>query len=372
MKKIITLIDPGLHGRAGHHFDLIFGLSRALSMRGYSIRVFANERCDRFVMDKLAGHAEVRATLKTNPYMNQRFMGEEFYMRYQSSLVARDLGRIPRSDLFVFPNLFLEQFIALSSVSRKQAVMGVFHLPVNWPVDTLRTMWQRAFRSTPRTDSDTKIGVFERELLLDYESVLQKDGLNISKLPVPFDGYKRTRAPGSLTRVAVLGHQRQYKNESLRELVPAILDAGFELIMQDSSESIKFVDRYDDRLKVVGYVEDLSDLINEADAVILPYEKQWYRLNGSGIAWKAVACGVPMIGPGGTSISGLIRTYANGAVFHGTSARDMVGALQRVAADYRRVAAAAELARVEWSRSNSLERFVDEVEEFCLRGGVAG
>jgi glycosyltransferase involved in cell wall biosynthesis len=208
------------------------------------------------------------------------------------------------------------------------------------------------------------LGIFEPELLIEYEALLSKPNLPISIFPIPFEGIKVISPRKIMNSVAILGHQRRSKSMHVGDLIKGLVDLDFNVNFNDSSEKIKINNTIADKIKSYGYVEDLSEIITQSDAVILPYDKDFYRYNGSGVAWQSISSGVPLVAPAGTSISRMLSIYNNGVLFYNNSSESILNAVVEMKAKYDSISHHSYEAMIKWRAINSIDNFIELIENF--------
>lgn len=360
----IFLIDPGLINNVGHHADIDFKLLKALVDKNHEVTIFSNEKITSDLLIKFEKYAKIIPLHKSFPYTDQQYFGELFHHQVQSHLIANELKQIPPADLYLFPSLFLDQFNALSSLPKSQKIIAAMHLPPSWPRESVKNIWQSAFAKTNRNRENLILGVFEPELYIEYEALLSKPNLPISIFPIPFEGNKAISPRNQMNSVAILGHQRSSKSLHLEDLIKGLIKLDFNIHINDSSEKIKFLNNRINKIKSYGYVDDLGKIIDLSDAVILPYDKNFYRYNGSGIAWQSISSGVPIVAPAGTSISKMLSTYNNGILFYDTSSESILNAVIDMKSKFNAISNQSYEAMVKWRATNSIEKFIEFVEKF--------
>lgn len=360
----IFLIDPGLINNVGHHSDVDFKIVRALVDKNHEVTVFSNEKITADLFSKFEKYAKVIPFHKSFPYANMEYFGEHFHHRVQSHVIESELKRIPTADLYLFPSLFLDQFNALSSLSKSQKIIAAMHLPPSWPKESVKNIWSSAFAKTNRNKENLILGIFEQELLIEYEALLSKPSLPITIFPIPFEGIKAISPRKLMNSVAILGHQRSSKSMHLGDLIKGLTELDFNVNFNDSSEKIKITNNMVDKVKSYGYVEDLGEIIAQSDAVILPYDKNFYRFNGSGIAWQSISSGVPLVAPAGTSISKMLSIYNNGVLFYDNSSKSILNAVVEMRSNFNSISNYSYEAMIKWRVINSLDKFIEIIENF--------
>jgi Glycosyltransferase len=204
------------------------------------------------------------------------------------------------------------------------------------------------------------LGVFENELFLEFERLLPAGEFKLTKFPIPHDGVAPRRRT-ALATVGILGHQRHTKGLGrLQQNVDRIAQLGFRVIVQDSQEtSVEELASGNPAVSRYGYIDELPSLINECDALLLDYDTEMYRRGGSGIAWEAIASGVPLIVPNGTTMSMLVENYQCGLKFAQNDPEAPFRALQKARESYDELAGNALQASEKFRSIHGTKKFVD-------------
>lgn len=357
----INIFDPGLLGYAGHHADINFRLSRALRALGNEVVLYAAQSFRSSDAD-----IDVRPVFRVSPYWAvshyhlRGSMGSASAFEMSSDDVLSIVAQAPPADVSIFPTLFACQANALASLMpRLRRVSAIIHTPPDWRNAYASLYWREAFRRLESHASALTIGVLERELLLEYESLLESRALSVRPLPIPHDGFVKSSSAGSPPRVGVLGHQRGDKGLGrLNDLVVALRAQGYGVVLHDSSGTVQAVGN-DRGLMVFGYEKDFHAVLRYCDVVVLDYDLDAYRFNGSGIAWECIASGIPLVAPLGTSISRLLQQHRCGSTFVGSNLASLLESLKEVLDSYERFASDAHRARTQYHGVNGTERLAE-------------
>jgi glycosyltransferase involved in cell wall biosynthesis len=292
------------------------------------------------------------------------------YFEESSQVFATELRRIEFGDVLLWTTLFPYQLRGLGLLGPDLPKSFLFfHNAPGWGHPFGEELWHKAFQSLPPSASRLHFGVFEPELFLEVERLLPLGEFRLERFPIPHDGAP-PRQRAALGTVGILGHQRETKGlQRLRENVERITQMGFRVIVQDSQEAVmdEVTAGIDGALRF-GYVDDLPALVSQCDALFLDYDTRMYRFSGSGIAWEAVASGVPLVVPAGTTMSRLVEGYGLGARFSAADPEDRFSALSRVKARFREFSENAMKAATAFRSRNGTARFVDSVIQGISQG----
>lgn len=362
---VINIIDPCMITNAGHHADINTRLARELIRRGHKPVIYANKKYE----SKLAD-IDVRPVLSHNAYDIVPRMAEQTannspvnVFHGASAIFEGELSRIKPGALTVFPSIFAYQLYAISSPRLSMgAVIGGLHNQPNYNNPNGDVFWKMALIRAGSKSSSLKLGVFESELLLEYERILPSNALEIAVFPIPYDGADPAKRSDRLEMVGLLGHQRVEKGlGNIFDVVNKCLALGLHVTLQDSSEKLQKLMTPNARVNIFGYVESMGSLIAQCDVTLLDYSSEIYRFSGSGIAWESLASGVPVLAPKGTSMSSMLRAYDTGATFCAADPNFKFKALEAMRLDYKSHAARAHAAQQRFKEKNGIKRFVDLV-----------
>lgn len=215
------------------------------------------------------------------------------------------------------------------------------------------------------------------ELARDYESLARQP---FGVLPIPFRGELISpigRRPGEPLRLAYLGEARDEKGFPL---LPGLMDGLYEeylrsgrvrLLVQANVSAPQYNPRSAaslDRLKryPAHYVElfgldaplspeDYYSLVSQADAVLLPYDRDRYRACSSGTLAEALAGGRPAVVPARSWMSAQLPP-GGGEVFH--DAASLLDAVSRVIEHYDEYRRCAETHAPSWRSAHSPDALV--------------
>jgi len=120
-----------------------------------------------------------------------------------------------------------------------------------------------------------------------------------------------------------------------------------------------------DKLVVFGRVPQIGKLMQACDVVLLNYDPVVYRFIGSGISWEALACGVPVLAPLGTTVSRTLREYETGATFGSYNPDSLYQELDAMKATYADHLIRARKASEKFNSVHGTTKFVDQILAAC-------
>jgi hypothetical protein len=367
----ISLLDPGLLDRRGHHLEWDLRIVDELTSLGHRVEVFAHRRAGPKVIESFSGRAELSPLFRVFPYAGTGAIdpvaGELCFFLDGASVLAEDLRRIGECDLWLWPSLFAPQLCACSMVAPAARISGCIHVDPAFQAVNGRMWWRYAFLTAERARLRASIGVTVPQLQEEYARLAPAGRIEL--FPVAHDGAPAGMRKTGLTRIGLFGHQRADKGAALLpELVSRLLRDGFEVVLHDSGGLVRAGNA--PGLTVLGYVPFLPEEIAKCDLVVVPYDPTIYRSRGSGIVWDAIASGVPLIVPSGTAPSRLVDETGAGKTIDALSVDAICRAIIDVRQNYERVATAAFEASRRWQATHGVKRFVAAMLRDTLRSDL--
>lgn len=356
----IHLLDPGLQGRAGHHFDLDLRLARQLTAHGHEVRVHAHASVHDEVRQAFESVAPLEPLFRSGPYLRPQqldpYAGELMAYQTQTRMLAEDLHALASADVWLWPTLMAAQLKACAEVRARALVAGCLHTPVVSEEYPNGTMWWRdALVAANHAQLRLRLGAFEPEHRYEYLP-LTTDGA-FEMFPCYFEGVPAQAARTDMRTIGFFGQLRVEKGESLiPALVESLLPRGYQLVVQSSGRTMALPDH--PGLKTLDFVPNLADEIARCDLVVLPYLPNRYRRKSSGVLMDALASGVPAVVPFDTTLGRWIDRTGAGTQFVRPDVAQVLAAIDQARAHFPRIAQAAFQTSVMWRSRHGFDRFV--------------
>ncbi len=352
----VSILDPGLAWLKGHHFDVDLRLCRALAQRGHEVSLhgFGEPQPELVEAARAAGFA-IAPTFRAHTYATvpEGETPERAYRRLVDATIE-DLRTVPTADLWFWPTLTPFQLMAAiwRDVPARQAGAAWFTPRMPHPFGA--RCWARAARRLAPDPSAFTVAVYDGLVRDHYRTF--SGGLPIQVAPTPHDGAPKARRATELKRIGFFGHQRRQRGVNLLpEIVDALLDQGFEVVMQDSGGSLKRTEPHPG-LTELGYVADFAVEIGKCDLVVCPSNWADYVMNPSGVVSEAIATGVPVVFPSGCLPADIAARFGCGIFFHDATASAVLEAIEDARRDFASHAARAEAASTAWRAVNGSDR----------------
>jgi len=357
----ITIVDPGLIAKAGHHLDIDQKIINVLS-EGNNLKVLAPKVCEPQVINILERSSVVIPKITHIAYsdIDDTSTAEDEFDHFTAT--SKDLTDLlvdisKQTDFFIFPTLFPAQLHACAAAKIKVPIAGCIQLNSNFQsIHIGDALWKIAYEAAKDAGLKINIGAFENVHLGDYQSIFN---LRVNLFSVPYGG-KPSNEPGSILKtIGILGHQRQEKGASIFDLlVGSLIRDGYSIIVQDSACQIK---AKHPSIKDFGFVEDLGELIRECDLIILPYLADRYRVRGSGILWEAIANGVPILCPAETALSKNLEDLGIGSTFQVLGADSIANKVRECGKNYPYLSSQANKVAHKWGDNNGVIKFIESL-----------
>jgi len=387
----VVLLDPGLQSAIGHHYNLDLGLVGELRRLGVSYRLFVHKGVTPSLAERLGAephfdfHPYVRASLdKYIADFDDYFsLNERAYVDLLSLSEKADL-----SDALVVIHtatnrmlLGIARWLSASGLppsSRLAIVLPhVSGLADDGTLSLDATLYRHAFN---------QLRVHGRQIALMTLSELQaREFQMLAELPVEVMPYPNPasvwvrnrvlpkRPMRSKRRILFCGEATPRKGfhlltDIIRAVGAARSDVEFAVQLNgwqsDSARMAEFQKfaraRYDTKT-ITGFVDEdgYYQLVEDADAILLPYQSLVYRKGTSAVFEEAMYLGKPAIVPPETMMAQQLRPHPDaGLVANAHDAAAFARAVLALAADYPRFAAGAAAAGQAWRARDGMDRFI--------------
>ena len=361
----INIIDPGMINWAGHHADINLRVAQNLQNRGNLVKIFADKH---FLYNDTK--IRIEPFFNNGPYKIKKKIQQvgaiddqiEAFL-IEANIFSESLKIIDSADITFFPTLFHYQLLSIGF--RHQHLGKIFGCIHSGPSKSNMVdfeLWRIALNSV-RSNADLRLGVLETELGDAFDELFSSSSIKFERFAIPHDGAHDETFENGLMTIGILGHQRPDKKiELIPSLVSNITKLGFKIIIQDSlpNSSIKF-GKENPNIEFFGHVESMGKLIKRCSIVLLNYDYDVYQTQGSGIAWEALASGVPILAPKGTSVGKLLRKFSCGEVFDSSNSESVYTMLILMQNNYKQYLIDAQKAKEKYHLKHGTRRFVDYI-----------
>lgn len=363
----INILDPGLKGKAGHHYDFDRKLARYLVDAGHDVHVYGHVAVDPEIAERIGSGAAVSRLFRAFPYDPSEgvdyYAGELVQFELQSSVLAEDLKAVRNADLWIWPSMRAQHLNACVRGGVKVPIVGCVHEDPGIDVRSVDAMvWRLALLWAHHTGLRHTIGAVEPELRHRFMSILPE--ARFALFPHPYDGPPIDQPKSELKRIGFFGQQRAEKGARLMSrLFDRLLPDGYEIVFQDSAGVPKQLEH--PQITALDFVDDMTSYLRDCDLVVLPYDVAAYRIRGSGMLTACLSLGVPVVGPFGTIPGHTIEQFNVGPLFTQTRSEAIYAAIKVADQNYERYAANAFRAAHHWSKRHGVARYAEALLAFA-------
>jgi glycosyltransferase involved in cell wall biosynthesis len=387
----VVLFDPGLQSAIGHHYNLDLGLVGELRRLGVPYRLFVNQR----VTPDLAERLGAEPSFIFHPYLrssDDRYIRDfEDYLGLNEQAFS-DLktlsGAVDLSDSLVIIHTVTNRMLwgvarwlasgGLPSSSRLALVFPhVSGFAEGQPLSWEATFYRHAFnRLRPH------LGQVMLLTLSDLQArefgMLAEAPIEVMPYPNPASVWRRGHAVGKRParpkrRILFCGEATPRKGfHLLADIIRSVGSArsdiefavqlnGWQSDNERMNEFQKFARARYDTKTITGFIDEEGyyQLLEHADAILLPYQSLVYRSGTSAVFEEAMYLGKPVIVPPQTMMADQLGPHPDaGLVADGYDAAAFARSILALAADHPRFAAGAAAAGEAWRARDGMDRFI--------------
>jgi glycosyltransferase involved in cell wall biosynthesis len=361
----INIFDSGLNGRTGHHFDFCLSIGKRLALRGHSVGVWGGRDAEPGLSEvftsagcsfaPLFSHIPIALNEGQVPTFGQ-------IEAIATQSAAQLCGSAVPAGLNFFPTLKPTEFLAYSHAEPAGRMVSMVHTLPGIHSTYSSKIWATACANAARRGLHARLGVLE-PLLADFLRTYS-DQLLIELAPFPLDGAGR---PGDAVRPALrpqcigfFGNQRDERGlDVIAPLAQRLLADGYRVVVHDTRGQFN-TDGANPKLRVLsGFIPDLAAAMAQCDVIVCPVRWENYALRPSGIVAMSMACGIPCIVASGTLSAATYHRHGSMVCYQELGVDGIMQAIERLAADYPRIAGCAREAAQFWRATHGIDRAID-------------
>jgi glycosyltransferase involved in cell wall biosynthesis len=365
----ISLLDPGLRSRMGHHYDFDRRLARALVKLGHVVEIHGHVDADDELRSAAsAGDLDIRTSFRVATYTRPKpGVSAGAASQRMVDLTTEDLSRVETTDLWFWPTLAPYQLAAAVNVARDVPQLGATWWGPRFPVAVGAEVWVRAMEQIATLRRRIAVGAYDEAVARHCDSLAQTPNLQV--LPCPHDGAPAREPSESLRVIGFFGHQRHERGvELLPRLATALVQLGYHIVLQDSAGVLQQRQPHP-RLRVLSFVDDLPAEMARCDLVVWPSRPESYQHQCSGIVSECIASGIPVLLPSGCLPAELTTRYGCGAYFHDGSVETILTLIEDANSKHASRVQAAREAAEKWHAVNGTNRLARWLIDHPVRRG---
>jgi len=390
--------DPGLMDDLGHHANSCRFIVGELRARGIDTRVLAFVQVDRSIQAELSAMPHFRAytywLTDGDPICGWLNAYHDVAQKTRDDLYR--LTDIGSDDVLYFNSGQAAQLFALAQWLATVPLPEVPHVVIELGldpglevqispdgvsistrdprIDARAVLLRHAARQLPTVaDRRFHITTFEPNSSAAYRGLL---GKRVGVLPLPRGAVTqiRSRAGRRPITVAVLGHQRPEKGyQFMPEVFSRLLDAradvrvlahnGAPEEMRETQQALRALAATEPRITIderQAGERTWAGLLDATDLILCPYDPGKFAVSYSAVAAEAVANGIPLVVPKGSSMARLMSEFGGaGTMFDRAESPAILEATNRALDRFDLVAALADAGASKWRQINGPSKFVD-------------
>jgi hypothetical protein len=392
----VFYLDPGLKGDVGHHANYCRYIVGELRARGIETGVFGYEAMDSALQSELGAIPHFRVYT----YLMDDDPAAGWLLAFDTStqMTLKDLGRLPRTEPgdIVFMNSAQPAQLAamlmwqgsLAAGRRPAAVVEIgesgldvkyglkgyeWHAP-DPRLDPRAALFRFATKRLPAAASPRLHIVAFDGFVAEVLSALLARSIGVLPLPYPAVTRLRNRAGARPITVAIPGHQRVGKGYELlpeiarrllssradiRLLIQLVEPQGPHALLEEMRDLAVRCDRLTIEERPAGRTL-WAELMERSDLVLCPYPPAPYAASISSVAAEALANGIPLVAPAGTTMERWLKELRGpGTAFHRFEPAAIVAATEQALDGFEGYATRAYEAAVAWPLTRGPARTVD-------------
>jgi len=391
-------LDPGLRDDVGHHANYCRYIVGELRARGIETRVFGFDQVDRELRSEIGvnPHFKIYTYSQRDPDPLCGWMKDfDFFAR----VTFDDLGRLPglqASDVVYMISVAPFQLMALALLlqnlptDRQPTVVveigdtglvasngqaGLTFAAPDARQNARPTLFRYAATRLPPIAPRLHFITYDR---IRSEAVKWVVVRPVRTLPLPYPAVTALRTRGG-TRpivVAILGHQRVDKGfRHLPEIAAMLLRArpDVRLLIQnvtpdgapEAQKELRELAANNDRLMLYEQPAGRRlwpKLLEQSDLILCPYSPERYIASFSAVVSEALANGIPVVVPAGTTLEKLFDECGRpGVAFDNFDPKSIVAATEDALNQIDHYATLAHEAAMKWPEQRGPARLVDDL-----------
>jgi glycosyltransferase involved in cell wall biosynthesis len=390
--------DPGLTDNLGHHANNCRFITREARARGLDVKVLSFANIEAGLRAELGAIPFFRAL---TAWLNDGdpICGWLNAFHVVAEITREDLSRITDigpDDVMYFSSALPAQLFALAqwmgAMPRDKLPLVVVEFGIDPGVDVTQGPEGLVYNiADPRAEARAilyrsaaaripapvapwlQMITFDQASSASFCAVLAK---HVGVLPTPHVAMAplRSRNGKRPITVAVLGNQRPEKGyQFMPEVARSLLQSNADIrilchnanpaAMPEAQAALRDLAGKDARLVIderMAGGDMWQQLLDASDLIILPYASPRFAISYSAVAVEAVANGIPLVVPAGTTMARLVQEFGGaGTTFEAPNVASIVDAAQRALDRFDALATAAHSGAELWGYLHGPRHMVD-------------
>jgi len=347
----IAVMEPAVGRKGRPHHDEVVEIAGALVRAGARVTVHAHSSIDETMVAKFGTlGAELLPSFSDHDFAPPRdTMLDIEVWRKIIQTVTKELAALPEPDVAFWPALMPTQAQAAARAPKGRVIIAGLDGQFNVRGPFSPEIFGDGARRMAPLGKRLVLGAYDRRLLEPYRPFFGDK--EIIELPNPYRGApkvpRREREP---LRIGILGALRPERGRSLVPgLVEGLLERGLKAVVQSSFMDIPEMADHPN-LELHDYVEDFPALVAGCDLILWPSTARLYAYRASGIAWVAIACGVPLVMPSTCMPAQIVAEHGAASFFHFLQTNFVLRAVDEAVENYSSLSALALTQAEKWNR----------------------
>jgi hypothetical protein len=274
--------------------------------------------------------------------------------------VTRELAALPEPDLAFWPALMPTQAQALARAPKGRVIIAGLDGQYNVRGPFSPEIFGDGAQRMATLGERLVVGAYDRRLRDAYRPFFGSRPM--IELPNPYRGTRKLpRRQGEPLRIGILGALRPERGRShVPGLVEGLLERGLKAVVQSSLMDIPEMSEHPN-LELHDYVDDFPALVAGCDLILWPSTAKLYNYRASGIAWVALACGVPLVMPSTCMPAQIVAEHGAATFFHFLQTTFVLRAVDEAVENYPELSALAATQAETWNSWQGPDHLADKL-----------
>lgn len=342
----IAVMEPAVGRQGRPHFDEVVEIAGAFAKAGARVTVHAHRSIDDAMVARFSQvGADLRPSFTEHDFAPDRtaMLDIEVWRKLIQTTTA-EVAELPEPDVAFWPALMPTQAQAIARAPKGRLIFAGLDGQLNVRGPFSPEIFGDGAQRMAALGERVVLGAYDHRLVEPYRPFF--GDREIIEFPIPYSGAKKAvRETGSPLRIGILGALRPERGRSLVPgLVEGLLQRNLKVVVQSSYMDLPEIPDHPN-LERLDYVDAFPGLVASCDLVLWPSTARLYSYRASGIAWVAIASGVPVVMPSTCLPAQITAEYGAASFFHFLQTQFVLRAVDSAVENY------AELSELALSRA---------------------